>query len=591
MWQEDLARRLGETTNGQRNAIIGEYMAMTGKSAATLYRVARKHGFESGRKTRCDAGGVCVTDDQVRFVASLVATSRREVKGCIMDVETALSIAEDNGIIDPGTISVSRMQAILRERELCRAAIDCPTPHALMRSLHPNHVHVLDASVCIQYYLRAGKGLGILREDLFYKNKPANFGKIKQKIIRYVIVDHCSHCVFFRYYVAAGERMLDVFEFLKTAWRGGLHEKLPFRGVPFLLLRDPGAANISRPIMGLLEALGVECPEGMPHNARRQGSVETTHGNIIETKFESRLRFSPAATIEDLNAWAVDWACWFNAAKNHTRHRMTRTQCWLTIRPEQLRELPADDLMQYMFAHPSEERLVDGHWCISFAYKPGDSRTYSLRHLRDAGVIPGRTRVGVVVRPYTWPEITVIHDGVEYAASPMEVDAYGFAADAAVIGQEYRAVPQSETQRAVAEMVEDAYGEAGMRGEGASRRPKPHAVPHAGLQVFGIHAGKVEVDFLPKPGREMAVAGRVEAGAEARRLPVAEVLKRLVAASGGRLDPEVNRAVREAFGASVGVADARRLEELARGGRLTVAGVMGCQGGAGDDRKIGGLDG
>ena len=56
--------------------------------------------------------------------------------------------------------------------------LNAPTPHTDMRSLHPNHVHLVDVSTCIQYYLDDG-GMKIMRQDEFYKNKFENFKKVK----------------------------------------------------------------------------------------------------------------------------------------------------------------------------------------------------------------------------------------------------------------------------------------------------------------------------------------------------------------------------------------------------------------------------
>ena len=63
-----------------------------------------------------------------------------------------------------------------------------------LRSLHPNHVWQIDASLRPVYLMRASKGdngLRIMDHTDFYKNKPANVIKvINESLWRYVVTDH-----------------------------------------------------------------------------------------------------------------------------------------------------------------------------------------------------------------------------------------------------------------------------------------------------------------------------------------------------------------------------------------------------------------
>ncbi|MBN1104724.1 MAG: hypothetical protein JXL84_15000 [Deltaproteobacteria bacterium] len=541
-WMIEMAEQLNRAETAGRRDVIEGYRELTGKSAATLYRIARDHGFLSGRRRRADAGRRAVTGEQVALVSAIIQSTAREVKGCIMDVDTALGLAEDNGLIGPGTVSTARMQALLRENNMNRAMLDIPEPRIRMRSLHPNHVHVLDASICIQYYLRGRKGLAIMDERKFYKNKPANFSKIKNKLIRYVLTDHFSHTIFVKYYYVAGENMETVYDFLCSAWRGGRHEKWPFRGVPFFLLMDAGAANIAKPIIGMLKQLDVQFPESMPHNPARQGSAEVAH-DMVESKFESRLRIQPAATIEELNAWALDWCAWFNGTKKHRRHGMTRTGCWLKYaKQEHIRDLPSGEMMQELFAAPSETRTVDAHYCISYK-----SNTYRLKHVE--GIIPRRSQVLVVFRPMQWPDVGVVFNETEYIVRPLGVFDGGFLEGSAVIGAEYKALPESPVQKVRKVNENMAYGESREKG----------AAPFSGTlqRVFGHMAEKLgNVAAMPRRGTPIEV-GRDLAQKE---IPIMELFKRLRDA-GVAVTPALNAELREELGGSVSVG---RAEEVVR---------------------------
>lgn len=537
-WAEEMTRRLQGAVNGEKDRIIAEYQHLSGKSPATLYRIARAHGFSSGRKRRCDAGDCALTDDQIHFVSTLVQETAREVKGSILPVTEALDIAVDNGVIDPGQVSANWLCRLLRERDMNGAALTAQTPSIRMASLHPNHVHVFDASICIQYYLKRGKGLGFMDERDFREKKPANFAKIKERIFRLILADHFSHYLFVKYYLASGENARMTFDFLSSAWRGGLHEKAPFRGVPKFVLMDAGSANVAKGILQLLKQLEIELPENMPHNPRRQGSAECAQ-NLVETHFEARLRLEPATTIEEINAWVTDWLVHWNGTRIHRRHGMSRTGCWLTILAEQLRDLPSDEIMRDLYAEPEATRTVAQDNTISFR-----SQTYRLKHIE--GIRPGK-QVQVILRPYHWPEVAVVFNEIEYLVSPAGTLAGGFSADAQVIGQGYKAQP--DTAAMTARKVNDnlAYGDERKKGD----------LPFGGtLRVMGHQADKVGAIPMPRRGTPIEV-GRDLA---AKEIPIIELFKQIRAA-GVTVTPALNRELRAEFGESVAVGRAEDVVE------------------------------
>ena len=535
-WALEMVDQLKAAKTRERRSILERFAEHTGKSVQHLYRVAKKNGFSSGRKKRVDAGTLKseLTDEQVDFITGLISVTKRDKKGCIMPVERALEIAVDNGVIEAEQISVGGMQRILRERQLSARHLDAPEPHTEMSSPHPNHTHVLDASYCILYYFKNGT-LGIERDRDLYKNKPHNLAKRKKKIIRYLLVDHCTGAFHLHYCEAEGEDQMGVSELLRHAWGKNENPKLPFRGVPKYLLMDRGAANTSKAIIAMLERLDVEVPEGMPYNKKRQGAVESMHDKI-ERHFESGLRIQPAQDIDTLNEWARDWMVRFQANRNHTRHKMSRTQAWLKITREQLRELPDERILQDLFANPEEDRTVDGRYRISYRGKE-----YDLRHVE--GLFP-RAKVRVVLKPWTWPVVEVRYGDTAWEARPIEKDAWGFSVElSAEIGKEFKAVHESEAQRAVKRITATAYDEGDLdkRGE-----PKKGAVPYAGTRVFGHHADKVDLEFIPRLGTPREIT---RDGGE-RMVPVMEVLKR-VRGEIGTVPAELNGRIRRECGESV----------------------------------------
>ncbi|MBW2632276.1 MAG: hypothetical protein JRC90_11085 [Deltaproteobacteria bacterium] len=559
MWKHVFVEQLIAARNGGKQKVIDKYRAMTGKTAQSLYRIAAKNGFNAGRKKRLDKGACELNDMQISFIAAQIQVTSRELKGPIMPVEKALIIAEDNGIVEPGAVSVSRMQSILAERQINKAAMKTPRPHIKMRSLHPNHVHIYDMSVCIQYYLKGKKGLRMMREDMFYKNKFENFAKVKRKLIRYVLVDHFSHFIYVKYYYTGGETQENLYDFLLSAWSGDKHPKIPFRGVPFYALFDKGAANVSKAITTFLNRLDIKTPDSLPHNPRRQGSAEVAQ-NLVECWFESGLRMQPAHSVEDLNAWAIDWCAWFNGTRKHSRHKMPRTECWLGIKKEQLRELPERQILHYLYEKPGENRLVRGDYTISFCYKNHDVREYNVKHIE--GIQPNRSRVQVLLRPHNWPEVGVVHDQIEYLVKPIGYAEGGFRADAAIIGEEFKSMPETKTQKAAKISDNLAYGE----------DRKKDAVPFEGMQVYGNQADKVTLEYMPKTGVEISTS---QSGFEDREISVMELLQKLLA-SGIGITPELNKAIKDTYGKTILLAESKRLLDIGAGtGKLIPANLGG----------------
>jgi len=543
MWQRDMVFELKESKPSERRGIIDRYRQQCGYSYEHMLRIARQHGFDSGRKTRADKGRYTLNQDQIDFVGAFLHTTRRENKGAISPVENALEFAYDNGIIPRGAVSIGTMQRILRERQMDKQRQNSPTPHTEMRSLHPNHCHQVDVSTCIQYYLDKG-GMSIMREDEFYKNKLENFKKIKTPLQRYVIADHFSGFFFVKYYLAAGETAENLLDFLLCAWEAKNDPRMPFRGAPFLMLMDGGCRAKAKAIgLGFWEGINVDILQGETGNSRRQGSVECHH-NIWEMWFETRLRIDPATSLEDLNRKAFGFCLWFNASRKHTRTNLTRLSCWLTIKQQQLRELPGRDELYDLMNKPEEERTVT-NGRISF-----QGKEVSLRGLG----IPHGAKVTVIKNLWKWKDgvLTVAWENQRYEVNVIEklpTELGGFSATAAIIGQQYKAQAETATQKAVKRMDELAHG---------TQDPARKSIPFYGLNAFEGHIDKVgNLAVLPKIGTPIPVARSVEPV----RIPFFDFVMRLRDVLGTQVTPELNKKLRDEFGDSIEI---RQAEEVIR---------------------------
>jgi hypothetical protein len=254
--------------------------------------------------------------------------------------------------------------------------------------------------------------------------------------------------------------------------------------------------------------------------------------NFVERWFESGLRLQPACDLDELNAQAYDSMVKLNALHNHTRTGMPRTQLWLTVTKEHLRELPDEDILNDLFARPEEERTVMGDLTISYR-----GNTYLLKHIE--GIFRG-AHVLVVLKPFKWPAVDIAFQGTLYEASPLEAlpgIQGGFPVNAAIIGQEYKSQPETVTQQAIKRFENMAYGEEG---------PGKDRIPFEGLRVFGHHADKVDLTYIQKKGTPMEIDHAITE----KHISFTEFLKRLTQRVGA-ISKELNQSLRAEFGDSI----------------------------------------
>jgi len=454
---ETIKAKLAGAAHRTRSAIVADGAAMLGVSAQTLYTKLRKVGYSSGRKLRADKGDTRVAEGEVQAVSAILQASRRTTGKRLLPVTDAIDVAVANGMLTE-RVSEQTMLRLMRRNGCHPAQLSQPTPHTSMRSLHPNHVWQLDASVCVLYYLRNGRA-AIMDERKFNARKPRDLARVTNlRVLRYALTDHSSGTVIARYYHTAGEDQRTLFDFLMWAFH-----KQPDRvmhGVPWLLVWDAGSANQSHAIGNLLTALGVRHWAHIPGNSRAKGQVECIH-NVIERKFEGLLTFTRIASVEELNGHLDAWLKAFNGVHILPRHGHARDAVWQTIRADQLRICPDIATCAVLMHSKPEPRSVAGNLTITFKPRGCERATYSVAAV--AGVRIGG-KVDVLMNPYRAPAIYVIareEDGsTRYVeCEPTATDAYGFAATAPVFGERYAAHADTDVDTARKDANELAYGE------------------------------------------------------------------------------------------------------------------------------------
>ena len=459
-----------------------------GMSLQTLYRKLKAVVVSPPRKRRADAGKSALSRDEAQVISTLVIEAMRKNGKRLMTVGAAVEMLRANGKIDACRIdeatgevlplSESTIIRALREYKLHPDQLLQPEPVTRLKSAHPNHWWQIDPSLCVLYYLpKSGKdtGLRVAGYEEFYKNKPGNLKKIElDRVWRYTGTDHTSGTIVVRYYFGGetSANLCDFFIYMMTAKADVLKD--PLRGVPKNVMLDPGSANTSSAFKTLCKSLGVHVQINKPGNPRAKGQVEKAN-DMVETAFESSLKLVDVNDIAELNALAERWMRYYNGTKKHGRHGMTRYQAWNRIKAEQLLLPPPADYCRELAISAPKEAKVSPDLEIRFG-----GRYYSVKGIE--GVIVGQK---LLVSRNPWDETgarvaTWDAEGNEVwqPVTALEFDELGFRADAAMLGEEYKAPAETQAQQARKAQEMLATGAATLAEAEAKRKAK--AVPFGG---------------------------------------------------------------------------------------------------------------
>ncbi|QBH95750.1 transposase [Limnobaculum zhutongyuii] len=505
----ELAKKLDLAVHGQRGSIIEEAQEFLGWPPQTIYRRLKQQcGWKCERKTRSDKGKTSVSRDALIVLGAASRESVRDNGKQTLFTTTARGMLEQNG--HEFGVSNSQLNRLLRSRKLNVKAQMQVNPVQALRALHPNHVHEVDPSLCLIYYMKNKQY--IMREREFYKNKLENYAKIKYKVWRYTLYDRASGHFVPWYVESAGENQHVLFQFLMFAW--SKQDSRLFHGVPKIIYWDKGSANTSSAIKNLLDHLEVTYLEHEAGNARAKGGVENAN-NIIETQFESRLRFEPVEDIAQLNKAATAWAEAYNANRipgQDTRlnrrglaEPISRHDLWQLIRADELRLLPSIEVCQALMTSKEQERTVRNDMTIGFKHPQSDqSLAYSLKGL-DGVTVKDKVYVRALVYGDCAIQIQAPrYDGemLIYRVEPeRNYDRFGQLLDAAVIGEEYKSQPETIIEQASKEMDELAYP--GQTPEEVKKSRAKQAVPFSGLNAHGYFNDIEHPTYLPKQGTEI----------------------------------------------------------------------------------------
>jgi len=436
----ELAHEVAQLPHGQRTGRMQSAAQLKGITLQTAWDKLRDiGGFVSERKRRADSAAVndenlALTEDQAKLVSGMVMKSRSAKGKNGMPMKRVLDILRHSVEVDFPEISESTAWRCLRHHCLHPEQLLAPRASGEIRTEGPNHLFEIDVSICRVYYLPEG-GVTVIDEKKYNRNKPEHLNKIRHdRALRYVGIDHASGAFKVLYIRGSGETQENMFEFLCFLF--AKHEGVPFHGVPKIIYWDMGAHQRASTIKNLLRNLGVRNLAHEAENAQATGAVEQQH-RIIESHFESGLRWMPVSDVNALNAWAQEWTQMYCSSIKylHTRHGMTRYGAWQKI--QSVRLCPSREVLQGAMNTLSEKCKIhaDFNGSIQFAIPSFGAQVYGDVISQIPSVCVGDW-VDVSVNLYSVPEIQVMveEEGKEvfYALKPRETEDFGYSVNVPV---------------------------------------------------------------------------------------------------------------------------------------------------------------
>ena len=180
-----------------------------------------------------------------------------------------------------------------------------PRNHITLRSLHPNHLHQIDPSLCLIY---TPKGQAIMRDEEFYKNKPASMDRCGSRCgaTSATTTPAASTCATSRPLARTSTACSS-----SCSTPGASNPAACRTACPRCSCGTRAAPTPASPSRTCSTPWALITKHATGHSWGK-GGVEQSN-NLVETHFESRLRFEPVESVEQLNASASRWVRDFNA--------------------------------------------------------------------------------------------------------------------------------------------------------------------------------------------------------------------------------------------------------------------------------------
>lgn len=546
---QEIAKNLDTLAHGTKGNYLKKASERIGITVQAMYQNLEAVGYKSGKKTRKDKGTTHVDLDDARKICGIMVHTKRKNEKRLVSCTNAIEIAFANGQIkrkyDPSTIL-----RVAREHGFHPDQQSKDTPHVEMKSLHPNHVWQVDASVGTLFYLPSG-GVQFFDEREHYKNKPKNLTKAARDLcVRYIVTDHNSGSNFVKYYSCSGESQEILFDVLVEAFCK--KDKILMHGVPLMLIMDKGSANTAHAVTAFLTKMHINHFAHSTGNSRAKGSVEKAQ-DIVECQFEGGLRLmkEQVQNVEQLNRLAEKWMIYFNSTKKHSRHGSTRWGQWQTIKENELRLAPSREVMEALLTSKPQSRKVKGNLTVTFKAKGfNQAETYSVANIPNVRV---GEEVMITVNPYRAPNIDIImtdYQGKEtlHECVPLAFDAAGFSENAVVFGEQMVRTVDTIVDIERKESLKEAYAGAETLTEAKAQQKKGVQLYNGKYDPFKHMDDKKLPAFIDRPGVQMDITAPRQ---QLEPISIAEAAKRIKASMGTDYPTDGYIRLKNEFGESV----------------------------------------
>ena len=571
----DVDRRAQAAGHGKKEAVYTAACQHLSLSRATLMRRIKEVTVQPDRKRRNDAGDTSFSQADAILLSATMMEGYRANDKSIIKLRQALTVLRANRpgfacVVDQHTgeirqLSESACARALRSYKLHPEQLRQPAPVQALASAHPNEVWQLDFSISTLFYVpdQSQSGMQDMDKNVFYKNKPDNFEKIKrQRLLRGAITDHTSGSIFVLYQ-QGGESMENMAELLLAAIAQRPGQQM--YGVPFNLMVDPGS-GAGGAFKNLARRLQINLIINEAGNPRAKGQVENAH-NLIELNFESGFKLTHVPSIEWINDKAVAWMRHYNSTKVHSRHGMPRWNKWMEITEQQLR-LVDPGLARELLTHEPATPKVDRELQVRFA-----GRVWSVKDVPN--VLVGE-KLSVTYNPFKKEAAYVVDrdtSGNELLIEIPEVkyDEHGFAEGAALIGREHKSLGDTAASANRKQVERVATG--ALTDEQAKAVRKSKQLPFGGTVDPYKHLDNLPAaTMLPRKGTELqpAVATREAPAAILNRFEIGTRL----AAMGMQMDREKSSQIQSWYPDGIAEDQLQALYDrlTVRGGLRVVAG-------------------
>lgn len=420
----ELAEKLNNAPRGKKQQIISAYAKLLKASPRTVYRWARKGGFDSGRQGRSGGESPELPIEKLEKVADLIHATASKKYAPKISTERAIRLGIQDGFIEPGELTVDMVNNYMREHYPRKSANDVRPPHIPRRPDHINQVGQFDVSVCAQFYLKTDSSVGFQESSIYWTKNKRGRGPVIRRAIYCEVV---THAFWVEYYL--GEESIEKnVPVLWNAWSPKADEsKYPLKGMPDILIADKGSGLNNKHCKNLFENLGVDFRTHAPGHPWAKGSVESLMWRV-ECEIESLLKFDPAKSVEDLNRKIQPMLIELNGVKEHSRYGMPRSMAFASwIKSEHLR-MPPKDLDHFLsLARREYDRVIDSKLSVQFQGKTysflGDPENYS-----DPAIMALKgQRVTVMHSPFDKDRVKIVtKDGQIYYPALVKKDRFGY---------------------------------------------------------------------------------------------------------------------------------------------------------------------